>query len=402
MKPISLLTAAAILSFVLPAMAGEPTFHPLPYLVPESAGVSPLDLGKRAHTHLRILVTAAATSANNAQYNTPSTIRSVYNLPATGGSGAIAVVDAYDYPTALADFNYFAKYFSLPTETSTNATNSTNTQFQVVYAGGIRPMSGGSYISSWDSEAALDIEWAHAIAPKAKIYLVEAASDNFDDLNYAVQIAASLPGVKEVSMSWGGDEFNYESTYDAKYLATGVVFFAAGGDSNSICYPASSPNVIACGGTTLNRNTRTAAFTGETAWNDTGCGPSLYEPRPAFQSAISRTVGSYRGTNDLSFEADPNTGVYVWDSTPLYGQSGWSIYGGTSVATPCLAAEANLAASSHGFATSSAAEETRIYGHLSNAQSFRDITSGRSGRYSAGTGWDYVTGVGSPISLNGL
>jgi len=382
----------------LPAFAGK-----LEVLVPECAGSSPQDRDVRSHTRLRVLVVPDAAASTTSQFNTPASLRVVYNLPSTGGSGAIAIVDAFHFPTALADFNAFSKYFGLPQETSTVASAAGNKAFQVVYASGYQPASGGSYIASWNLEAALDIEWAHAMAPNAKIYLVEASGDSTSALDYAVRVAGTLTGVKEVSMSWGGGEVSYQSMfYDPLFMASGVVYLASGGDaSDQMEYPAASPNVVSCGGTTVNRSA-TGAFLSETGWSDTGCGPSLYEPRPSYQNGVASVVGTKRGVSDIAFDADPNTGVYVYDSTPLWGESGWWILGGTSVASPSLAGVLNLAASSgNGFAANTAAEQARIYGNFGNAKAFRDITSGADGRYSCKVGYDFVTGVGSPNGLAG-
>jgi subtilase family serine protease len=390
-------------AFAGPAFAGGEEQRHYEVLVPESAGVSPMDRGIRSHTRLRVLVLPDFLPSTTSQINTPAMLRSVYNLPSTGGSGAIAIVDAYHFPTALADFNSFSKYFGLPQETSTVATAAGNKTFQVVYAPGYQPKSGGSYIASWNLEAALDIEWAHAMAPNAKIYLVEAASDSTSDLDYAVRVAATLTGVKEVSMSWGGSELSYEAMfYDSIFTAPGLVYLASGGDSSDqMNYPAASPNVVSCGGTSVNRST-SGVFLSETGWNDTGCGPSAYEPRPGYQNGVASVVGTKRGVSDLSFDSNPNTGVYVYDSTPLWGESGWWILGGTSVASPSLAGVLNLAASSgNGFAASTAAEQARIYGSLGNAKAFRDITSGTDGKYSCKAGYDFITGVGSPNGLVG-
>jgi subtilase family serine protease len=352
---------------------------------------------------LRVLVAGDASASSTAQFNTPATIRSAYSLPSTGGSQAIALVDAYHDPTALGDFNAFAKQYSLPQQTTTNATASTNKVFQVVYANGSQPQSGGNYIASWNLEESLDIEWAHAIAPTAKIYLVEADSDSNGDLFNAVKVASSLPGVKEISMSWGGSESpNEVGFYDAYFQTYGIVFLAAGGDSSdTVDYPSASPNVISCGGTSLNR-TPTGALSSETGWSDTGCGASRYETRPTFQSAISQIVGSHRGVNDISFLANPNTGVYVCDSTPLWNETGWWILGGTSLSAPSLAGVLNLAASyGNGFAPNTASEQVRLYSNLGNAHAFRDITSGTDGKFKCASGWDFVTGVGSPVGLGG-
>jgi subtilase family serine protease len=375
----------------------------LPVLVPESAGISPQEIpGVRSHTHLRVLVipnTAALTTTP--QINTPAMIRSLYSLPANGGSNAIAIVDAYNYPTALNDFNAFSAQFALPKESSRVATANNNT-FQVVYAPGTKPQSGGSYIASWNMEAALDIEWAHAMAPRAKIYLVEANSDSTADLMAAVRVASALPNVKEVSMSWGGSEISNESwNLDPTFSTPGIVYLSSSGDFGGIMeYPAASPNVVACGGTTVNRSTN-GTFLSETAWSDGGCGASVYERRPAFQNGVANVVGNQRGVSDFSFDADPNTGVYIYDSTPVWGESGWWVLGGTSVSAPSLAGVVNTAGTTNGFAANSQAEEARIYGNLGNSQAFRNITSGEAGSYKASVGYNLPTGVGSPHGLIG-
>jgi kumamolisin len=411
MNPFSRFSSLVVLTAFafapsIPASATAPQQEParkLEVLVPESAGIGANDAGVRSHTRLRVLVVPDAKAATVAPFNTPAMIRSVYHLPSTGGSGAIAIVDAYHYPTALADFNRFSGTFGLPGEPSSNATESSNHVLQVVYAPGYKPQSGGNYIASWNIEAALDIEWAHAMAPKAKIYLIEAASDNTNDLDTAVRMASGLAGVREVSMSWGGSEAPYEmSAYDPIFTAPGLVYFASGGDSSDVMeYPAASPNVVSCGGTSINRNSA-GAFLSESGWNETGCGPSAYEPRPSFQNAIASIVGAKRGVSDISFVADPNTGVYVYDSTPLWGETGWWILGGTSVSSPSLAGVTNLAAASgNGFAQNTAQEQARLYGNLGKSNVFHDVTSGIDGTLQCHIGWDYVTGLGSPNGVAG-
>ena len=372
-------------------------------VTPESSRHNSGEGGLKEHTHLRILHfdKRLATSGPSSTYNSPAMIRSAYNLPSTGGSNAIAIVDAYDYATALSDFNTFSSTYALPQETSTSPT-STNAVLQVVYATGQKPTSTGTLAASWNLEEALDIEWAHAMAPSAKIYLVEAASSSTTDLMAAVKVASTLLGVKEVSMSWGSSEYRGETTYDSYYNTSGIVYVASGGDESEVEYPSISPYVVAAGGTTLNRNS-SGTLTSETDWSDTGCGRSLIEPRPTFQNVVASLVGPKRATTDLSFEANPDTGVNVYDSTPYEGESGWWVVGGTSVSSPSLAGVINLAATSkNNFASNSTAELTLIYSNLGNASDFRDITSGtKDGRFKAAVGWDYITGVGSPQGLGG-
>ena len=212
---------------------------------------------------------------------------------ASGGSRAVAIVDAYDYPTALADLAAFSKQFGLPAPTATT--------FSVVYQGTAKPgpdpycsMYGGW--SCWAAEAALDIEMAHAMAPAAHIYLVEANSNANADLLAAVKKAITLvqaAGGGEISMSWGGGEYSAETQSDGMFVGASVVFFASSGDGEGTIYPSVSPNVVAVGGTTISRNPSTLAYQGEIAWEDTGGGYSLYESRPAFQSSISTLVGAH-------------------------------------------------------------------------------------------------------------
>lgn len=317
----------------------------------------------------------------------PHDIRAAYNLPASGGSGVIAIVDAYHNPYALGDFNKFSAYYGLPVETSTNPTASTNRVFQVVYASGSKPR----YNTGWSQEASLDIEWAHAMAPSAKIVLVEAASNRFSDLFKAVNVASSIPGVQEVSMSWGGSEFSGETSYDGYFNHSGIVYFAASGDTGGVVeYPSASPWVVSAGGTTLVLNN--GVFVSETGWSGSGGGPSKYEAKPAYQTGVTNTF-SMRSTPDLSFDADPNTGVtVVWNGS-------WYIFGGTSVAAPALAGIVNLGG--HVSSTSTGFSELQaIYGAIGTSN-LRDIVVGNNG-YPCLTGWDAVTGVGSPLGTGGL
>lgn len=327
----------------------------------------------------------------------PAQIRTAYGVPSTGGSGAIAIVDAYHFKSALNDFNVFSQRYGLPTESSANATAGTNSVFQVVYASGAQPQANGG----WGQEAALDIEWAHAMAPGAKIYLVEAASSSFANMMAAVNVASGLPGVKQVSMSWGGSEVSSEySSYDGYFTHSGVAYFASTGDSGgAVDFPAESKNVVAVGGTTL-KLTTSGTRQSESAWSSGGGGVSAYEPIPSFQSntaSVKAIVGSHRGNPDISADADPYTGCWVYDSTRYQGFVGWMVFGGTSLSAPMIAGMANNAGST---ATSSNAQNTKIYQNLGTT-AFHDITSGSNG-HAATTGWDLATGVGSPNGLSGF
>jgi subtilase family serine protease len=378
-------------------------------IIPPSSIEKPGDAGKRAHTNIRLFVPtggfqSAQPLSGGPPYSgylieTPASVACLFNLTKvvkgcnpntvtavpTGGSKVIAIVDAYDDPNAASDLAYFAQQFGLPTP-----------NFELVYANGIP-----SNNADWELEESLDIEWAFAMAPKAKIILVEAASDSMFDLFTAVSKANSLvaaAGGGEVSMSWGSSEFGSEKSYDSSLFNTsGVVYFASAGDSAGVIYPSVSPNVVSAGGVTVRRNPTTGKVISIVAWPDGGGGVSAYESRPSYQSAVSSVVGSYRGTPDVSSVADPNTPLWVYDS----GNGGWNAVGGTSGASPALAGVVNAAGQ---FASTTIAELTTVYGNMSTAEDFTDTTWGMCGPYmgySAAKGYDFCTGIGSPKGYTG-
>ena len=400
-------------------------------VVPQSGIQRPEDVGLRSRTQFKILIPAGrpegvagfseaestpeATQPVSGYYaETPASLACLYGLVtvtsgcnpatlttiATGGSKAIAIVDAYDYPTALADLTAYSKQFGLPAPTSAT--------FTVAYPAATKPqpdpecaMYGGW--DCWASESALDIEMAHAAAPAAHIYLVEANSSSNADLFAAVTKAVALvqaAGGGEVSMSWGGSEFSTEARSDSTFTGANVVFFASSGDSEGTIYPAVSPNVVAVGGTTIARNPSTLNFEGELAWEDTGGGYSYYEPRPSFQSSISTLVGSYRGVPDVAAVGNPRSGVWVYNSYDNpYGA--WNIFGGTSVASPLWAGIVNHAGH---FSATTLAEQTLIYANAKTAANFRDVSYGTCGYYegwSAVAGWDPCSGNGAPLGAAG-
>jgi len=199
-------------------------------------------------------------------------------------------------------------------------------------------------------------------------------------------------------MSWGGSEFSTEASDDSHFQHDGVVYFASSGDTGGAnIYPSVSPFVVSAGGTSVNRNS-SGGFVSETGWSGSGGGPSKYEAKPTYQSGIAGTDATQRSAPDFSFDADPNTGVSVYDSTSCQGLSGWLVFGGTSVASPSLAGIVNL--SGH-FYINSTLELATIYGNYTNTSDFRDIISGTAGSFSCKVGYDFVTGVGSDQGTNG-
>ncbi|MGZ4414653.1 MAG: S53 family peptidase, partial [Gaiellaceae bacterium] len=244
--------------------------------------------------------------------------------------------------------------------------------------------------AGWALEISLDIQWAHAIAPGATILLVEASSNSFANLLAAEDYARG--NAQYVSNSWGGSEFSGESSYDSHFAQSGVSFFVSSGDSGLPAqYPSASPNVISVGGTTLNFSSGT--FTTETGWSGSGGGCSVYETATSAQSSFSEygqvNCGGRRSTPDVSLDADPASGVSVYDTTRYQGQAGWFRVGGTSASSPMWAGRSAVA----GATVNSAYVYTT---NTTNSITYRDITVGNNGA-SALTGYDLVTGRGSWI-----
>lgn len=307
----------------------------------------------------------------------PQTIKSAYNFPTSVTAGAgktIAIVDAYDDPTAESDLAVFSGQYGLPACTTANGC------FKKVDQNG-----GSNYPrkdAGWALEISLDIQWAHAIAPGAKILLVEAATNSFTNLLAAEDYAKTHSNY--VSNSWGASEFSSEATYDSHFAQSGVSFFVSSGDSGLPAqYPSASPNVISVGGTTLNFSG--SNFSSETGWSGSGGGCSLYETANSSQATGSVNCNGKRATPDVSLDADPASGVSVYDTTRYQGQAGWFRVGGTSASSPMWAGRAAD--------TGAVVNSAYVYG---NSITYRDITSGNNGA-SALVGYDLVTGRGSWI-----
>jgi len=310
----------------------------------------------------------------------PATIKSAYNFSTslTAGAGkTIAIVDAYNDPTAENDLNVFSQQYGLPACTTANGCFT-----KVNQAGGTKyPRTN----SGWALEISLDVEWVHAIAPGAKILLVEATSNSFANLLAAEDYAKTH--AQYVSNSWGGSEFSGETGYDSHFAQSNVSFFVSAGDAGLPAeYPSASPNVISVGGTTLNFD-QSGNFSSETGWSSGGGGCSAYETAAPAQSGFGGyaqvNCGGQRATPDVSLDADPASGVSVYDSTSYQGQKGWFTVGGTSASSPMWAARAADA----GVTVNS----TYVYG---NNITYRDITSGNNGAPCL-VGYDLCTGRGS-------
>jgi len=310
----------------------------------------------------------------------PATIKSAYGFTTSSTAGAgrtVAIVDAYDDPSAESDLAVFSGQYGLPACTTANGC------FQKVdQRGGTRyPRKD----SGWALEISLDIQWAHAIAPGAKILLVESDSNSFANLLAAEDYAKTHAGY--VSNSWGGSEFSGETGYDSHFAQSGVSFFVSSGDAGLPAeYPSASPKVISVGGTTLHFDGN-GAFTGETGWSSGGGGCSSVETAAPAQSGFGgyAQVGcsGKRATPDVSLDADPASGVAVYDTTRYQGQSGWFTVGGTSASSPMWAGRAAVAGTT--------VDSAYVYG---SSITFRDITSGNNGA-SCLVGFDLCSGRGS-------
>src|ERR1051326_55072 len=273
---------------------------------------------------------------------TPAQVRHAYGIDrivfshkgkayhANGAGTTIAIVDAYDNPYATSDFKKFNREFGF-------SSYGKDHKFLLKKA---TPEGIPSADPDWGGEIDLDIEWAHIMAPKAKILLVEARSSSTGDLLGAVDFARHQPGVVAVSMSFGGSQYKYQAGEDSASATPaghigaagkpgGVTFLASTGDLGAPTQsPSISPNVVAVGGTTLSVDA-VGNWINETAWSDGGGGPSVF--------------GAPKSAPDVALVADSDTGVAVYDTLPFGGQSGWLPgvsnhgVGGTSVACPLMA-----------------------------------------------------------------
>ena len=346
-----------------------------------------------------ILASASPNSIPSGVGYGPSELQSAYNLTsasASRGAGrTIAIVDAYDDAHAAGDLAAYRSAAGLPPAKFTKVNQN----------GAASPLpSAPPANDDWTLEESLDLDMASAICPQCGIVLVEADDDSSNGLFVAQNTAARLAGY--VSNSWGTTEFSTESSTDSSYFthASGIVTTVSAGDSDyGVSYPATSPKVVSVGGTRLTAAANPRGWT-ESVWNTTpgsegtGSGCSAYEAKPAWQKALNLPSGcSNRLDNDVAADADPTTGVAVYDTAN--GNAGWNEVGGTSVSSPMVAAMFALA----GNAGATPAQD--IYQHPGN---FYDVTSGNDGTCGpaylchAEPGYDGPTGVGTPNGITGL
>jgi Subtilase family len=302
-----------------------------------------------------------------------------YSQGYLGQGQTIAIVDAFYDPHIQQELNQFCETYHLP-----------STRIEIEYVGceGARRCDQTNY--GWHEETALDVQWAHALAPAAKILLIVALLGNGIDVlgvTKAVDLEANI-----VSMSWGSpDVGGYTVSRDFLYANPDVAFVASSGDNGAnhgvAEYPATSGHVIAAGGTTLVLNPDNTVAS-ETAWNLSGGGFSKDEPQPAYQQGVSPFTG--RAFPDLAFVANPNTGVASYNVT-----DGWYQVGGTSVSAPITAAMLAVIGSAKGSVGQNFLPFAYSF-YPNDSQLFFDIVFGGNARYRAIPGYDLLTGLGRP------
>jgi subtilase family serine protease len=317
----------------------------------------------------------------------PATLRAAYHVKTSTVTTTVAVVDAYNYPNAESDLAKYRSQFGLPPCTKANGC------FKVVNENGAAsPLPGPAPAGDdWTVEAALDLDMASAACPTCKLILVEAQDDVGNGL-YLANDGAAVAHATVVSNSWGGGEGGTEATFEKHFTHTGVGYFASTGDNGfdnelsfgAAQYPATSAHVTAVGGTTLVKATNTRGFS-EKAWVDGGANCSTVIARPSFEPAISAC--SKRYNSDVAADADPNTGVAVFNAA----NGGFIVVGGTSASSPFVAGVMAV----YGLGTDG---PSFSYSHRTD---FFDVTHGRDGTCgdilcNAAVGWDGPTGNGTP------
>ena len=311
-------------------------------------------------------------------------LKSAYALPSGGSGQTVAIIDAYDDPSAESDLATYRSQYGLPA-----CTTASGCFKKVNETGGTSLPSADS---GWAEEESLDLDMVSAVCPSCHILLVEATQPSTDDLGTAVNTAVSL-GAKYVSNSYGGSEDSTDPTSDSTYFNhPGVAITVSSGDSGyGVEYPAASRYVTAVGGTSLTRTSNTRGWS-ETAWSGAGSGCSAYDAKPTWQTD---TGCSKRTIADVSAVADPNTGLAVYDT---YGVGGWVVVGGTSASAPIIAGVYALA----GPPAAGSYPSSAPYAHTS---ALNDVTSGSNGSCSpaylckAAAGYDGPTGLGTPNGI---
>jgi hypothetical protein len=318
----------------------------------------------------------------------PADLRAAYGLqqiqPGELSGGTIGIVDAFNDPNAYSDMTVYRETYGLPP--CKEATEC----FVKVNQKGERSNFPANE-AHWSEEISLDLDMASAICPSCRIVLAEATTNTFENLVTAEK-AAELEGAVVISDSWGSEEFAGETSWDKYFNHPPVPTVVAAGDiGNQATYPATSRYTVAVGGTTLEKDSSVPRGWSEEVWGGSGGGCSAYESKPSWQSDPGC---ANRTDNDVSAVAATSTPVSVYDS---FEREGWTLFGGTSVATPIVA---SLEALGGEEMRAAAAEE--FYAHPG---ALFDVTVGSNGSCggsylcTAKPGYDGPTGNGTPDSL---
>lgn len=452
-----------------PTVQSEPAQFPAGIVKPRGTVITPpiSDSHRRGvHTNYKIFVPEgqkgiSAAIPQNTFAENPASLACIYKVGkvyagcfagafpgvkggGTGGWGAIAVVDAYDQANVATDLANFDATFGLPAAHFTKVY--ANSSFGTLGGGPFEPpltascsgVPSDAYLSGWDIEIDLDTQYAHAMAPGAKIILVEACTQNLEDLLYAEEVAGimvSAAGGGTISNSWGypescaidpncnggwnqplgeDDNFFYRDHYDH------ISYFASAGDSGGdIIYPSTSPWVVSVGGTQIDRDA-SGNFLDESCWADSGGGfsgietwgnpPSIFNGLGPWADYQYELFGGYpyafpfRSTPDIGAEASLESGVWVLSTDPDNPFPGWYQVGGTSVASPVVAGIVNASNNRLGQTPSGGGyyrtgEDNLLYSELyaktAYAANFYDVVLGNN-THPAGVGYDQCTGVGTP------
>jgi N-acetylneuraminic acid mutarotase len=326
----------------------------------------------------------------------PADLQNAYRLPDGGDGRTVAIVDAYGYSKAEADLAVFRSYYGLPACTTGNGCFTTVDQ----RGGSDFPADNGG----WSIEAALDMDAVSSVCTKCHIALVQAATPSLDDMAAAEVTAANLPGVVAISNSFGLEgETPAETAYDQYFDHPGIAVTASSGDTGNLqAFPSTSSTVLSVGGTRLTRDDSARGWQ-ESAWGAAGSqsgggsGCSRYEPAPPWQAEVDTTCGDRKATADVSADADPVSGLGVYNTV---GQSGWAQWGGTSLASPLVAGMYALAG------RPTPGTYPASYPYAANSL-MNDVTNGVNGTCGtklceAGPGWDGPTGLGTPNGVDGL
>ncbi len=454
----------------LTAQPALPLFHVAPVLLPEpadEAGADPAQQLAGPHTeHVDILLsnvstrrltvqrlhfaarqgvasfeetaadsnpTPMATGSVVSTY-TPAQIRAAYGLPAVPAAGTqltalqsaqlgagqtIYIVDAQHDPNVAAELATFNQKFALPTCTTSAIPVGSSLPLpalpagsgctlSVVYAtsAGVMTSSAPAYDAGWATEIALDVQWSHAIAPLARIILIEAPDSSVGTLSAAVRLANTMgPGI--VSMSFGAPEGSWGSQFETAFAGAKMTYVAAAGDAGAaVEWPAVSQRVLAVGGTSLTYSG--SGTRSETVWSGTGGGVSQFTSTPTYQTSAVPGMGNpgHRAVTDVSLNADPATGQYVAVIQQGAATASWLSAGGTSVSSPEWAALIAVANALRAQATLPVlgVPHAQLYNSISTvpssyANAFGDVTQGSNGTCStcsAKTGYDLPTGLGTP------